>query len=374
MKRILIAVCGLTPQVITETLYALHQQGRMPDAIRLLTTRQGKAACNAHLVSPVDGAYYRLLDDYGIAGDQIDFSSRHILTPVDELGREPDDIAGEEESEQFLQLCMEQVFEATRTDDSQVFFSIAGGRKTMGACLTLATHCYGRPQDRLFHVLVSSEFESNRDFFFPPAESTEITLRDSNGQPYRKETRFAKISLVSIPFFSIRERLTERHLKHPETPSSLMLSLVREKRPELTVDLPGRKLIWKGVECDLMPARLALYAFFALLKKDAACRDTACKGCDACFVPVSGIFEREGMIADLYRRIEPGKDHDAMSDTGIRAISAENFNAYKSKLRRDLERAFGPLEADQLEIITRGRRPHTRYGLKLEREQLRIVL
>jgi CRISPR-associated protein Csx14 len=374
MKRILIAVCGLTPQVITETLFALHQQGKMPDAIRILTTRQGKSACNAHLLSTVDGAYYRLLDDYGVARDQIDFFPRHIMTPVDEAGREPDDIAGEEESEQFLQLCMEQVFEATRNSDCQVFFSIAGGRKTMGACLTLAAQCYGRPNDRLYHVLISPEFESNREFFFPPRQSREITLKDADGQPYRKETRFAKITLVAVPFFSIRERLTERHLKQPETPASLMLSLVREKRPELVIDLVDRKLVWKGMECDLMPARLALFAFFALLKKDAGCGKTTCKSCDDCFVPVSGIFEREELIADLYRRIEPGKDHDAMSDTGIRAISVENFNAYKSKLRRDLERAFGSIEADRLEIAVRGRRPNTRYGLALEREQIRIHL
>lgn len=374
MKRILIAVCGLTPQVITETLYALYQQGRMPDAVRILTTRKGKDACNSLLLSPVDGAYYRLLDEYGIDRDRIDFSVRHILTPCDESGQEPDDIATEEESEQFLQLCMDQVFETGRQDDCQTFYSIAGGRKTMGACLTLAAQCYGRPQDRLYHVLVAPEFESSREFFFPPVHSTEITLRDAEGNPYRKETRFAKVTLVTVPFFSIRERLTAQHLKQPESPASLMLSLVREKRPELTVDLPGKKLIWKGIECDLMPARLTLYAFFALLKKDAACSRKSCKGCDDCFVTVSGIFEREGMIANLYRRIEPGKDHDAMSDTGIQGLSAENFNAYKSKLRRDLERAFGPLEANRLEINTRGRRPNTRYGLALDREQIRIVL
>ncbi len=374
MKRVLIAVCGLTPQVITETLYALHQQRRMPDAIRVLTTRQGKAACNAHLLSPADGAYYRLLDDYDIPRDRIDFSPHHILAPADELGREADDIAGEEESEQFLQLCMEQIFKASGDVDNQLYFSIAGGRKTMGACLTLAAQCYGRPQDRLYHVLVSPEFESSREFYFPPRESREITLQDAKGQPYRKETRFAKITLVSVPFFSIRDRLTERHMKQPESPASLMLSLVRDKRPELTIDLPGKKLVWKGVECDLMPARLTIYAFFALLKKDTSCSSKSCKGCDDCFVAVSGIFEREGRIADLYRRIEPDKDHDAMSDTGIQAISVENFNAYKSKLRRDLERVFGPIEADRLEIATRGRRPNTRYGLLLEREQIRIML
>ncbi|NLV24760.1 MAG: TIGR02584 family CRISPR-associated protein, partial [Deltaproteobacteria bacterium] len=41
MKTVLLAVCGLSPQVITETLYALHQQGRQVDAVRVLTTRQG---------------------------------------------------------------------------------------------------------------------------------------------------------------------------------------------------------------------------------------------------------------------------------------------------------------------------------------------
>lgn len=374
MKRILIAVCGLTPQVITETLYALHQQGRMPHAIRILTTRQGKAACNAHLLSPTDGEYARLLADYSIDCGKIDFSARHLLTPLDESGREPDDIATEEESEQFLQLCMEQVFQATNDPDCQLLMSIAGGRKTMGACLALAAQCYGRPQDRLYHVLVSPEFESSREFFFPPAKSREITLKDQEGNPYRKETRFAKISLVTLPFFSIRNRLAENHLKQPETPSALMLSLMREKRPELTIDLSGKRLIWKGVEADLMPARLALYSFFAMLKKDSKCDKKSCKNCTDCFVSLTEIYQREEMLAELYSRIEPDKDHDAMSNTGIKAISAENFNAYKSKLWRDLERAFGPLEAEQLEIKAAGKRPNTCYGLTLDKDQIKIVI
>ncbi len=346
----------------------------MPHAIRILTTRQGKAVCNAHLLSPTDGEYARLLSDYSIDGSKIDFSARHLLTPLDESGREPDDIATEEESEQFLQLCMEQVFQATSDPDCQLLISIAGGRKTMGACLALAAQCYGRPQDRLYHVLVSPEFESSREFFFPPAKSREITLKDQEGNPYRKETRFAKISLVTIPFFSIRNRLTENHLKQPETPSALMLSLMREKRPELTIDLSGKRLIWKGVEADLMPARLALYSFFAMLKKDSKCDKKSCKNCTDCFVNLAEIYQREEMLAELYSRIEPDKDHDAMSDTGIKAISAENFNAYKSKLRRDLERAFGPLEADQLEIKATGKRPNTCYGLMLDKDQIKIVI
>ena len=42
MKNILLAVTGLSPQVITETLYALHQSGRYVDAIHVITTLDGK--------------------------------------------------------------------------------------------------------------------------------------------------------------------------------------------------------------------------------------------------------------------------------------------------------------------------------------------
>lgn len=49
MKRTLLAVCGLSPQVITETLYALFQEGRLPDSVHALTTTEGKARCLSNL-------------------------------------------------------------------------------------------------------------------------------------------------------------------------------------------------------------------------------------------------------------------------------------------------------------------------------------
>jgi CRISPR-associated protein (TIGR02584 family) len=89
-------------------------------------------------------------------------------------------------------------FALTRDPESAVFFSIAGGRKSMGACLTIAAQLYRRPQDRLYHVLVSPEFESCRDFFYPPPESRPLTLYYRLGQPYSKETRFARVTLFHV--------------------------------------------------------------------------------------------------------------------------------------------------------------------------------
>ena len=43
MKQILVAVTGASPQVLTETLYALHIQGKpTPDEVFVITTKNSK--------------------------------------------------------------------------------------------------------------------------------------------------------------------------------------------------------------------------------------------------------------------------------------------------------------------------------------------
>lgn len=38
----------------------------------------------------------------------------------------------------------------------------------MSACMMVAAQLYGQPRDRVYHVLVSPEFESSSVFFYPP--------------------------------------------------------------------------------------------------------------------------------------------------------------------------------------------------------------
>ncbi|RZB29892.1 MAG: hypothetical protein SRB1_02172 [Desulfobacteraceae bacterium Eth-SRB1] len=93
MKNILLAVTGLSPQVITETLYALHQSSRHVDAIHVITTRDGKEKIFAELFSGGNGQYYKYLDEYGIDPASIDFSYRNVHVITDEHGIEIPDIA-----------------------------------------------------------------------------------------------------------------------------------------------------------------------------------------------------------------------------------------------------------------------------------------
>jgi CRISPR-associated protein (TIGR02584 family) len=168
MKTIMLAVTGLSTQVITETLYALNQMNRAVHAIHIITTRSGKDHLLAQLLDGGRGPFYRYLEEYGSAGAGIDFGPGNIHVVRDAFGAEIADIIDESDNAHLLEKCLEVTFHHTRSPDTAVFFSIAGGRKTMGACLTLAAQMYGRPQDRLYHVLVSPEFESSRAFFYPP--------------------------------------------------------------------------------------------------------------------------------------------------------------------------------------------------------------
>ncbi len=374
MKNILLAVCGLSPQVITETLYAIHQSGRRVDAVHVITTREGRDRIFSSLLAERQGHFHRYLAEYGFGPHDIAFDASTIHGITRDDGRELTDIIDERDNEATLRTCLERTFDLTRNPDAAVFFSVAGGRKTMSACLAVAAQMYSRPQDRIYHVLVSPEFENSPEFFYPPKASRAIPLVDAAGQPYYKETRYAKVNLVHLPFVSIRNRLSDRLLTRPMDPATLMLSLVREDQNRLTVHLLQGKLVYRGLELDLMPARMALYAFFALHKKDCALSSTDCRDCDDCFMDIHQLFAAQKRITDLYKKLCGARPIEEMSDTGITNLNADNFNSYKGKIRKDLLDRFGPYALNDLEIASRGKRPNTRYGLVIDRNRIEVIL
>ncbi|MBF0235766.1 MAG: TIGR02584 family CRISPR-associated protein [Desulfamplus sp.] len=370
MKNILLAVCGLAPQVVTETLYALLHEGRQVHAVHVITTRIGRDKVNAGLFGSDCHRLGDLLSDFGLNRAELEFNSSSIHTLKNENGIELDDIITPEDNEILLRTCLDLTFSFASEPDTAIWFLVAGGRKTMTSCLTLAAQLYGRPQDRLLHVLVSPEFENCRDFWYPPKESAVITLHDDKGQPYYKDSRYAKIQLVNIPFVSVRHLFSSEMLDQPRPPAELMQSLIRDTPKRLTIKLADGKIVYGGMELDMHPSRLALYAFFVEQKKN--CRlEKSCAGCEGCFLDASEVVGGNG-VAVMYARIPGGRLLSEMSDTGIGSLSKENFNSYKSKIRKDLLQAFGQAHIEGLEISACGDRPETRYGIRLDRKLIRL--
>ena len=103
-------MAGLTPQVLTETLFALNQTNRRVDAIHVITTRDGRDKLLSDLLAGGRGPYHRFLQEFGIPDGAIDFNPANIHVVRDASGVEITDIENEGDNEQLLRKYLELSF------------------------------------------------------------------------------------------------------------------------------------------------------------------------------------------------------------------------------------------------------------------------
>jgi len=175
-KKILLSVTGMSPAVVTETLYALvTEKNFIPTEIQVITTEQGKNKLLETLLGieggrkERKGALQEFIEDYGeqygFSSIHFDESCIHIIT--DKCGQNLPDIRTPEENEQAANSIVQLVGNLCQDEDMQLHVSIAGGRKTMGFFMGYALSLYGREQDSLSHVLVDTQYENLPSFYYP---------------------------------------------------------------------------------------------------------------------------------------------------------------------------------------------------------------
>ena len=202
MEHKLIAVVGNTPQVMTETLWALRVQCSVPiDEVFVMTTTMGKATCQQRLLD--EGRFEKMLVDYDVDPKvKFDADHDHIRVFKDAEGNFLDDIRTSEENRLARDQLFRWIEDWTQKDHVALHCSLAGGRKSMGYLLGAAIQFFGRPQDRLYHVLVTPpEIETNRDFFFPPVREEQVLTPDRQ----RISTADVRIELAELPYVSVRD-------------------------------------------------------------------------------------------------------------------------------------------------------------------------
>jgi CRISPR-associated protein (TIGR02584 family) len=202
-RRILICVTGLSPQIVTETLFALcvSQTPRwIPDEIRLITTQRGADNARLTLLSDNPGWFHRLCRDWQLPS--IAFDASHIEVLQDPDGKPLEDIRDDQDNQRAADGIADLVRRMTEDDNTEIHASIAGGRKTMGFFMGYAMSLWGRPQDKLSHVLISAPFESRPEFFYPTPTPHVIPARAQGQDPLDAST--AKVWLGDIPFVRLR--------------------------------------------------------------------------------------------------------------------------------------------------------------------------
>lgn len=167
-RHLLVALLGRTPQVLTETLYALCVQAGIPiSEVSAISTEEGRRIALDELLESQGGRFHQLQHDYPAQCRQIQFSADQIFVAQDGL-LPLADIRNRQDSETFLELILRVLWEKTSDPNTAVHCSLAGGRKTMSTYLALVMQMLGREQDKLYHVLLTPpEAEHHAEFYYP---------------------------------------------------------------------------------------------------------------------------------------------------------------------------------------------------------------
>lgn len=211
-ERILLVSLGVSPQIVTEVIYALTVERKnkgeplfLPTKIVVVSTSTGLARCQQALGQ--QGHYQRLIEAYGLTELPAKIDYRCISNADGPL----DDIRTSDDNEAAANTILSVVQELTSSSDSALHISLAGGRKTQGYYTGFAASLFCRKQDRLSHVLVTEGFEGHPQFYFPPKEHQMLTLR-LNNEEVQRDAREAKIELADLPFVHMREELPKKSL------------------------------------------------------------------------------------------------------------------------------------------------------------------
>ena len=361
-RRILLAVTGLSPQIVTETLYALAVQQKpafIPSEVHLITTREGADRARLSLLSDSPGGFDRLCKDYRLP--EIAFPETNIHVLIDAKGQPLEDIRTPEDNRIAADLITAILRELTADPQSALHVSIAGGRKTMAFFIGYALTLFGRAQDRMSHVLVTPPFESSYQFFYPTPYEKVIEVA---GQQLA-DAASAQVSLADIPFVRLRHGLPDSLLGGFASYNETVDAARRALGPaELIVDLKQRCVTASGLRFPLAPAQLALLAVFTrrLLVGEAA---IGAPGKDSPDAEWAARYLRE--LRTITGRMG---DIDSTEQALRNGMDGHYFSTVLSRLHRTLKKHLGA--SSTYRIDGAACRPR-RYALALSATEVRLL-
>ncbi len=366
-RRILLAVTGMTPQVVTETLYALACRAEspwIPDEIHLITTTTGAENARLNLLLP-DGWFHRLRADYRLPEIEFPVENIHILR--DAAGQPLDDIRTPEQNTLAADIITDTLRRMTESPETELHVSIAGGRKTMGYYLGYALSLYGRPQDRLSHVLVSDPFETNRDFYYPTPYDHPIRSKRDNS--ITVDARNARVDLADIPFVRLREGLPES-LRSGQAGFSRVVAIANRglETPHLVLNVLQRQA-WVDDESLALGSTEFVFLLWLAERahRDEAATDWSTPEMAEEFLAVAARVLNT-MRAD-YERIE--KALDWRKSAAIK--TAKYFEPHKSRVNTAIADALGKTAASRYSIARIREADTAQFFLPLEPGQIEIM-
>ena len=368
-KHVLISVVGLSPQVITETLYCYWCLASPPIPITevfALTTLRGKRALEETLLGD-NGKLKSLCNDYNLPTIHFNLANIYLLKGAD--GQPLEDISSVIDNEAIADQFFAFVRKLATSTDICLHASIAGGRKTMGLYIGLAVQFYGRPGDTLSHVLVNSELE-NQEFFYPPPNGVDVILNNGRTIPAAE----IRLELAEIPLLLLREKIP--FLKeHTDAGYTELIGIAQREYNALQAISP---VIVNTFSCcleigeatiNLTPLELALYLFFARQHLEGQVEDR---------YSISRFDIREGLLTAALRDIVsqiPARDFRLEGLKGWENDPIARFSQTRSNINRKIREALGEAQSAHYQIQSwtpSSSQDEICYGLTLAKDHIQF--
>jgi CRISPR-associated protein (TIGR02584 family) len=360
-RRVFLAVSGLSPAIVTESVYALavgaanaDRPSFIPTEVHVVTTAEGKRRLNLALFDNPQPQWRLLLEEYRLTN--IDFSLSNVRTVLSASNEEMEDIRSPDDNLLAANLLIATIRKFTSDSDCALHVSIAGGRKTMGFFAGYAFSLFARSQDRLSHVLVDELYEKCPNFFFPTRSKKLLKTREGR----EVDAHAATVLLAEIPVVRLRLGLPDALLSgatdYRETVEAA--ELVRAV-PRLEIDVRNSRISASGKICALSPTSVAIFSLLAH-------RARAGLGIKL----EKGTFDKSvasDFLAELKKCI-PAKDrYDSQAISLKDGMGVETLRLYVNRLRNVLELKLGrPLAA----VYAIGLSDEWGYTLKIDRDSI----
>lgn len=266
-RKVMVCVSGMTPAVITETLFALvTQKNFIPDAVHVITTNKGKEKIQNQLLGS-EGHFHAFMKDY-LPGKSIHFdaSTIHLIgvaqTPLEDITTDKDNRAAAD--------TIYRVLRSIKAEPStQMHVSIAGGRKSMSFYMGHAFSLVANADDELSHVLVTEAFENPKlGFYYPPSQAWE---RELDGKSYKSSD--AQVTLAEVSALKLGSLfdadIPQRAKDSFESAVQLMQATITAPYVDVCFDDDKGYLRILDQEISLSPLEFMVFFVHALSKKYA---------------------------------------------------------------------------------------------------------
>jgi len=328
--------------------------------IHLITTTQGEDIAEKNLFNDGAGPFYNFCKDYGFSSTEI-VKKYHVIS--DANGNELSDIRTPEDNQAAADFFLTTTRELTNRQDTRIFATIAGGRKTMSAYLYLTMQLLGRDQDLLYHVLVQPEsIESHPGFFYPRPHVQTMEFQNREGKTFSIPVKEINIEMAQIPFVRLSRILSTGPIDFIPNFSDLVARTQAELdraqfEPDLVVDLWRKKLDVRSrngnFEIKLSPTEICFYAFLAQ------------RG--------NFINSNHSPSPEIKTLLKIYRDEYGGADVPDNFFNAQFLQQIRSRINRKIKRKIAdPIVQKFIEIQTDNHYYHPKYSLLLSRERIRI--